>query len=118
MLRSGWLRWCGVWSRSAGSYLVPWSTRAGGGGLDAPLLRAVVQHRLGLVADSDVADLVASRDLARQLTTALPSNGILTSYRSPQRFADEVILVVNPCPQADPPARLLQCRSTSLRFRF
>jgi hypothetical protein len=46
--------------------------RAGGGGLDAPLLRAVVQHRLGLVADSDVADLVACRDLARQLTTALP----------------------------------------------
>ena len=38
----------------------------------SPLLRAVVQHRLGLVADSDVADLVASRDLARQLTAALP----------------------------------------------
>ena len=73
MPRSGWRRWSGVWSRSAGSYLVPLADgRAGGGGLDAPLLRAVVQHRLGLVADSDVADLVASRDLARQLTTALP----------------------------------------------
>ena len=46
--------------------------RAGGGGLNSPLLRAVVQHRLGLVADSDVADLGASRDLARQLAAALP----------------------------------------------
>ena len=46
--------------------------RAGGGDLSSPPLRAVVQHRLGLVADSDVADLGASRDLARQLAAALP----------------------------------------------
>jgi hypothetical protein len=46
--------------------------RAGGGGPNSPLLRAVVQHRLGLVAESDVADLGASRDLARQLSAALP----------------------------------------------
>ena len=46
--------------------------RAGGGDLRSPPLRAVVQHRLGLVADSDAAGLDASRDLARQLTTALP----------------------------------------------
>ena len=46
--------------------------RAGGGDFRSPLLRAVVQHRLGLLADSDVADLGASRSLARQLTAALP----------------------------------------------
>jgi len=46
--------------------------RAGGGDPPSPPLRAVVQHRLGLVADSHVADLGASRDLARQLTAALP----------------------------------------------
>jgi hypothetical protein len=46
--------------------------RAGGGDLRSPPLRAVVQHRLGLVADSDAAGLGASRDLARQLTIALP----------------------------------------------
>ncbi|HEY5848737.1 MAG TPA: phosphotransferase [Microlunatus sp.] len=46
--------------------------RAGGGDLSSPPLPAVVQHRLGLVADSDVADLGASRDLARQLAAALP----------------------------------------------
>ena len=64
-----------VWSLVTVGWFLPGALadrRAGGGGLDAPLLRAVVQHRLGLVADSDVADLVASRDLARQLTTALP----------------------------------------------
>lgn len=46
--------------------------RAGGGDLRSPPLRTVVQHRLGRVADCDVADLVAGRHLARQLTTALP----------------------------------------------
>jgi hypothetical protein len=46
--------------------------RAGGGDSSSPLLRAVVQHRLGSLGDSDVADLGASRDLARQLTAALP----------------------------------------------
>jgi len=64
-----------VWSLVTVGWFLPGALadrRAGGGGLDAPLLRAVVQHRLGLVADSDVADLVASRDLARQLATALP----------------------------------------------
>lgn len=47
--------------------------RAGGGGGSAPLLRAVVQHRLKLVAESEVPDLVAGRELARQLTEALTS---------------------------------------------
>ena len=39
-------------------------------------------------SDSDVVDLVASRDLARQLTTALPFEGILNAEIAP-RFADE-----------------------------
>jgi hypothetical protein len=47
--------------------------RSGGGGLNSPRLRAVVQHRLGLVANSDVPELFAGRDLGRQLSTALTS---------------------------------------------
>ena len=64
-----------VWSLVTVGWFLPGALadrRAGGGGLDAPPLRAVVQHRLGLVADSDAADLVACRDLARQITAALP----------------------------------------------
>ena len=64
-----------VWSLVTVGWFLPGAMadrRAGGGDAGSPLLRAVVQHRLGLVADSDVADLVASRDLARQLTAALP----------------------------------------------
>ncbi len=45
--------------------------RAGGEGLHSPQLRAVVQHRLGLVATSDIPELLASRRLARQLSSAL-----------------------------------------------
>ena len=47
--------------------------RAGGEGVNSPLLRAVVQNRLGLVATSDVPQLAASRDLARQLSARLTS---------------------------------------------
>lgn len=45
--------------------------RAGGAGPHAPQLRAVVQYRLGLVASSDIPELLASRHLARQLSSAL-----------------------------------------------
>lgn len=48
--------------------------RAGGAGLNAPRLRAVVQHRLGLLAASDATELAASRDLARQLSAALTTH--------------------------------------------
>ena len=56
--------------------------------------------------------------MLRQLTAALPFERRSHQLPIAPRFADELILVVNPCPQADPPARLLQWRSTSLRSRF
>ncbi len=46
--------------------------RTGGDGLQSPLQRSVVLHRLGLIADSVAADLGASRRLARRLAAALP----------------------------------------------
>jgi len=47
--------------------------RAGGEGINSPQLRAVVQYRLRLLATSDMPELVASRDLARQLSAAVTS---------------------------------------------
>ena len=65
-----------VWCLVTVGWFLPGASadrRAGGGGDSAPLLRAVVQHRLALVAESDGPDLIAGRELARQLTAALSS---------------------------------------------
>ena len=45
--------------------------RVGGAGPAAPRLRGVVQHRLELVAMSDVPELASTRDLAHRLSAAL-----------------------------------------------
>jgi hypothetical protein len=65
-----------VWCLITVGWFLPGSVadrRAGGDGINSPQLRAVVQYRLRLLATSDMPELVASRDLARQLSAALTS---------------------------------------------
>lgn len=65
-----------VWCLVTAGWFLPGALadrRAGGGGENAPLLRAVVQHRLKIVAESDGPDFITGRELARQLSAALAS---------------------------------------------